>query len=58
MFAFESVPDDAWVDPEFWKDIRSKGVELSVSEGESKTAEASLVLRSEIVALLSRLGME
>jgi hypothetical protein len=58
LFAFENVPDDAWVDAEFWKDIRSKGVELSVSEGESKTAEAPLVMRSEIVALLGRLGME
>jgi hypothetical protein len=58
LFAFESVPDDAWVDAEFWKDIRGKGVELSVSEGESKNAEATLVLQSEIVALLSRLGME
>ena len=58
LFAFENVPDEAWVDAEFWKEIRSKGVELSVSEGESKTADAPLVLRSEIAGLLSRLGME
>ncbi len=58
VFAFENVPDGAWIDAEFWKEIRGKGAELSVGEGESKTADAPLVLRSEIAALLSRLGME
>jgi len=58
LLAFENVPDEAWVDPEFWKEIRSKGAELSISEGESKTVEATPVLRSEIAGLLSRLGME
>src|SRR4029077_18009225 len=52
LFAFESVPDGAWGDAEFWKDIRNKGVELSISEGESKTADAPMVLRSETAALL------
>jgi len=58
LFAFESVPDQAWADAEFWKEIRSKGVELRVSEGESRNAEVPLVLKSEIAGLLSRLGME
>ncbi len=58
LFAFESVPDEAWMDAEFWKEIRSKGVELSISEGESKTVVTPLVLKSEIAGLLSRLGME
>jgi len=58
LFAFESVPEEAWVDAEFWKEIRSKGVDLRVSEGESKNAEVPLVTRPEIASLLSRLGME
>jgi hypothetical protein len=58
LFAFESVPDGAWVDAEFWKEIRSKGTELRIDEGKSKTADAPLVLKSEIAGLLSRLGME
>jgi Carboxypeptidase regulatory-like domain len=58
LFAFESVPEEAWVDAEFWKQIRNKGVELSVNEGDSRNAEVPLVLRSEIAGLLSRLGME
>ena len=58
LFAFENVPDGAWVDAEFWKEIRSKGVELSISEAESKTVDAPLVLKSEIAGLLSRLVME
>lgn len=58
LFAFESVPDQAWVDAEFWKEIRSKGVELRITEGEFRNAEVPLVLKSEIAGLLSRLGME
>ena len=58
LFAFESVPDGAWVDAEFWKEIRSKGAELQISEGESKSADAPLVLKSDIAGLLSRLGMD
>jgi len=58
LFAFESVPDGAWVDAEFWKEIRSKGAELRISEGESKSADAPLVLKSDIAGLLSRLGMD
>ncbi len=58
LFAFESVPEEAWVDAEFWKEIRSKGVDLRISEGESKNAEVPLMTRPEIAPLLSRLGME
>ena len=58
LLAFESVPEGAWVDAEFWKEIRNKGSELQISEGESKSADAPLVLKSEIASLLSRLGME
>jgi hypothetical protein len=58
LLAFESVPDGAWVDTEFWKEIRSKGSELRISEGDSKSADAPLVLKSEIAGLLSRLGMD
>jgi hypothetical protein len=58
LFAFESVPEEAWVDAEFWKEIRSKGVDLRISEGESRNVDVPLVLKPEISGLLRRLGME
>jgi hypothetical protein len=58
LFAFENVPNEAWVDAEFWKELHSKGIEVRVSEGESKSAEVTLLSKSAIAGLLSKLGME
>jgi hypothetical protein len=58
LLAFENVPDGAWVDAEFWKEIRSKGLQVELSEGDYKSAEVPLVLRAEIAPLLTRLGIE
>jgi hypothetical protein len=58
LLAFESVPDGAWIDAEFWKEVSSRGVQVGVGEGEYKSAEVPLVPRAAIAALLTRLGIE
>jgi hypothetical protein len=57
LFAFESVPDGAWTEAEFVKEIEGKGVRIKVEEGDAKTVEVPLISRSDIAALLTRLGM-
>jgi hypothetical protein len=58
LYAFERVPDGAWTDAEFIKEIENKGVRIKVGEGDAKTVEAPLILWSDIAALLTRLGMD
>lgn len=58
LYAFEGVPDGAWTDPEFIKEIEGKGVRVKVAEGDAKTIEVPLIPRSDIAALLTRLGMD
>jgi hypothetical protein len=58
LFAFESVPDEAWKDQEFFDAIKDKGVSIQVDEGTSKSVEVPMLLKSEIAGVLTRLGME
>jgi hypothetical protein len=58
LYAFEGVPDGAWTDPEFIKEIEGKGVGIKVGEGDAKTVEVPVIPRSDIAALLTRLGMD
>ncbi len=58
LYAFEGVPDGAWTDAEFLKEMEGKGVGIKVAEGDAKTVEVPLVPRSDIAALLTRLGMD
>jgi hypothetical protein len=58
LYAFERVPDGAWTDAEFIREIEGKGVRIKVGEGDAKTVEAPLILWSDIAALLTRLGMD
>jgi hypothetical protein len=57
LYAFEGVPAGAWTDTEFISEIEGKGVRIKVEEGDAKTAEVPLIPRSDIAALLTRLGM-
>jgi protocatechuate 3,4-dioxygenase beta subunit len=57
LYAFEGVPDGAWTVAEFIKEIDGKGVRVKVREGDVKTVEVPLIPRSDIAALLIRLGM-
>ncbi len=58
LYAFEGVPDGAWTDAEFIKEMEGKGVGIKVAEGDAKTVEVPLIPRSDIAALLTRLGMD
>jgi hypothetical protein len=57
LYAFEGVPDGAWTDAEFIREIEGKGVRIKVGEREAKTVEVPLIQRSDIAALLARQGM-
>jgi hypothetical protein len=58
LYAFEGVPDGAWTDAEFIKEIESKGIRIKVADGDAKVVEVPLIPRSDIAALLTRLGMD
>ena len=58
LYAFEGVPDGAWTDAEFIKEMEGKGVRIEVAEGDAKTVEVPLIPRSDIAALLTRLGID
>jgi hypothetical protein len=58
LYAFEGVPDGAWTEAEFIKEMEGRGVRIKVGEGDAKTVELPLIPRSEIAALLTRLGMD
>lgn len=58
LYAFEGVPDGAWTDAEFIKEIEGNGVRIKVGEGDAKTVEVPLIPRSDIAGLLTRLGMD
>jgi hypothetical protein len=58
LYAFEGIPDGAWTDAELIKEIAGEGVRIKIEEGDAKTVEAPLILRSDIAGLLTRLGMD
>jgi hypothetical protein len=58
LYAFEGIPEGTWTDAEFIKEIKGKGVRIKVEEGDTKTVEVPLIPRSDITALLTRLGID
>lgn len=57
LYAFEGVPEGAWTDAEFMKEIEGKGVRVKPGEGDVKTVEIPLIPRPDLTALITRLGM-
>jgi hypothetical protein len=58
LYAFEDVPDGAWEDSDFMKEVSGAGTDIHLAEGEVKSVEPPLVLRSAVAATLKKLGME
>ncbi len=58
LYAFEAVPDGAWEDSDFMKEVSGAGMDIQLAEGEVKSAEPPLVLASTLAATLKKLGME
>jgi len=58
LYAFEGLPDGAWEDPEFKKELRDAGVVVQLREGEVKNADVPLISLSDLAPILKKLGME
>jgi hypothetical protein len=58
LYAFESVPDDIWLDPEFLKEVESSGVPFEAAEGDAKTIQVTLLSKAETDRVLAKLGIE
>ena len=46
------------MDADFLREIQSKGMEIRADEGDARTVEVPLLLRSDMPEVLSKLGME
>ena len=58
LYAFEGVPEGSWEDPDFVKEIKDRGVDIQLSEGDVQSTEVPLLLRSDLAPILRRLGLE
>jgi len=58
LYAFEDVPDGAWEDSDFMKEVSGAGTDIHLAEGEVKSTEPPLVLKSAVAATLKKLGMD
>lgn len=58
LYAFEGVPDGAWEDPEFKKELGDVGMEIRLAEGEAKNVDVPLITLSDLAPILKKLGME
>jgi hypothetical protein len=58
LYAFEDVPDGAWEDFDFMKEVSSAGMDIHLAEGEVKSVDAPVVFKSALAATLKKLGME
>jgi len=52
------IQDDSWEDPDLLREIGGKEVALSLEEGPAESVEVPMTRRSEIGALLAKLGIE
>jgi hypothetical protein len=57
-YAFESVPDGAWEDPDFLNELGSSGVRVELTDDEQKSIEVSLRSKAELLPILRKLGLE
>jgi hypothetical protein len=58
LYAFEGVPDGAWEDSDFMKELAGAGLEIRLAEGEVKSADVPLISKSDLALTLKKLGME
>jgi hypothetical protein len=57
LFAFESVPEGIWLDPDFLKEVESTGVAFEAAEGDAKTIQTPLLGKRETDRVLAKLGI-
>lgn len=58
LYAFEGLPDGAWEDPEFLKEVSSLGTGIGLAEGETRNLEVDLLSKSALAPILKKLGLE
>jgi hypothetical protein len=58
LYAFESVPDDIWLVPDFLKEVESFGVGLKAAEGGLTTIQLPLVGKVATDRILAKLGLQ
>ncbi len=58
LYAFESVPEDIWLEPEFLKEVESSGVPFEAAEGDAKTIQVTLLGKAETDRVLAKLGID
>jgi hypothetical protein len=57
LYAFENVPEDIWLAPEFLKEIESSGVPFEATEGAASAIQLPLLSKSETDRVLAKLGL-
>ena len=58
IYAFENVPDDIWLAPEFLQEIESAGTAFEASEGAASAIQLPLLSKSDTDRVLEKLGVE
>jgi hypothetical protein len=58
LYAFENVPDQIWLDPDFLKEVETSGVAFEAADGDAKSVQIPLLLKAETDRVLAKLGIE
>ena len=58
LFAWPNLPEGAWLDGDFWREMEGKGLKVTIAESEDRQMELPLISPTETAALLARLGIE
>ena len=58
LYAFEGVPEGAWEDAAFLKEVAAKAASVELMESETRGLDLPLLTKKELAATLQKLGME
>ena len=57
LFAWRDLPDGAWKDEDFWREMKSEGTPLVIAEDETKQVRPPLISPDRTKALLDKLDI-
>ena len=58
LYAFEGVPSGAWEDSAFMQEVSGSGTEIELVEGDVRSVDVPVLLKSKLAPILKKLGME
>jgi hypothetical protein len=58
LFAWLDLPEDAWMDDEFWNAMKDKGTSVKLEEGDRKSLQLPMISPAETGAWLTRLDLQ